>query len=332
MAGFAGIRHATISGQFALSVQAEQANADLMQTDTMQAIMAGVPLWQRAIKYGNGTASRLSMFPLRNAVMAATAEGTDPGPTAFTAVNRDLATARNAVLFSLGDDEVNRIPAGLEAIIPALSMDLVRQPNQAEMEALMALGVLGYYAFVNRLMRLVKYLASTWGTHSFGGTGTNPSYMTIDSETGQLVDAGNRGKGLWMTTRPHYELFKADVLALSGAVQYSALAQGLIGAGSSNIIHNVVPGLDAAIVADLEVVGPDTIDQIVYPQGVTIKIETPPLQSGAELIGGIGPEGTPLVTFERRRSTGSTSVISCVSWMGVGVADDNAGSKGVFAT
>lgn len=332
MAGFATLRNATITGQFSLSVQAEQANADLMQTRTMLAIMAKVARWQQAIKYGNGSATRHSLMPLRDAVMAATAEGTDPGATAFTPTNRDLATARNAILFSLGDDEVNRIPAGLEAIIPALGMDLSRQPNAAEMEALMALGVLGYFAYTNRVAALVKLLASSWGTYSFGGTGQDPTYAKINSAVGTLADAGNRGLGLWMTTRPHFEHFRDNVLSLSGAVQFSALAQRLLAVGLQTVIQDVVPGLDCAIVAGMPVSVGDTIDQILLPEGIDIKVETPRLQSGAELIGSIGPAESPLVTFERRRIAGSTSVISVVSWLGVGIADDAAGAKGTFAT
>lgn len=331
MAGFAGTRNATISGAFALSVQAEQANADVYSHQVMQAILASTPQWQRAIKYGNGTASRLSLFPLRDAVMAATAEGTDPGATTFTVTNRDLATARQAILFNLGDDEVNRIPPGLERIIPALSMDLSRQPNQAEMEALMALGTLGFYAYINRVMALVKALAGSWGTHSFGVTGTNPTFSAIRGEMGQLIDAGNRGTALWMVSRPQFEHFADNVLSLGGAVQYNAIAQNLVGPGTS-VVKNVCEGLDAGIVSGMPTNAGDTYSQIVYPEGITVKIETPPLQTGAELIGTIGSADMPLVTFERRRVAGSTSSISVVSWMGVGIADDAAGSKGTYAT
>jgi hypothetical protein len=332
MAGFDTLRNATITGRFSLQVQAEQANQDALSTETMQTVFARIPLWQQAIRYGNGSASRHSLLPLRDAVMAATAEGSDPAPTAFSPTNRDLATARNAILFSLGDDEVNRIPVGMESIIPALSMDLSQQPNQAEMEALMALGVLGYFAFVNRVMVLVKALANSWGTLSFGGSGSDPTYAVIQGLTGTMADAGNRGRGLWMTTRPHFNHFRDNVLGLSGAVQFSALAQRITEIGLQTVIKDVVPGLDCAIVTGLPVVVGDTIDQAFTPTGIDVKVETPPLQSGSELIGSIGSAEAPLVTFERRRTAGSTSVISVVSWIGVGIADDSAGAKGTFAT
>jgi hypothetical protein len=332
MAGFATLRHATISGQFALSVQAEQVNADLMTTPTMQAVMGRVPLWQKAVRYGNGTASRLSLFPLRDAVMAATAEGTDPGATTFTPVNRDLATARNAILFSLGDDEVNRIPAGLEAIIPALNMSLDTQPNQAEMEALMALGVLGYYALTNRIAALVKAIQGSWGTYSFGATGTDPTFATISNARDAMVDGGNRGRLLWLLTRPQASHYRDDVTALGGAVQWHAAAQRMVDTGMSPIVPNIIDGVDAAVVPGLTVAVGDTVGGMFTQDGLTVKIETPPIQSGAELIGTIGPAEAPLATIERRRIAGSTSVLSIVSWIGVGIADDSAGSVGTFAT
>jgi hypothetical protein len=332
MAGFASLRHATISGQFALQVQAEQVNADLMTTPVMQAVMGKVPLWQKAVRYGNGTASRLSLFPLRDAVMAATAEGTDPGATAFVPTNRDLATARNAILFSLGDDEVNRIPAGLEAIIPALNMDLSKQPSQAEMEALMALGVLGYYALTNRIAALVKAIQTSWGTYSFGGTGTDPTFAVATGARDALVDAGNRGRLLWLLTRPQGAHYRDDTVSLGGAVQWHAAAQRMVDTGMSPVIPNLLDGVDACIVPGLTVAAGDTVGGMFTADGLTVKIETPPLQSGAELVGTIGPAEAPLATIERRRIAGSTSVLSIVSWIGVGIADDSAGSKGVFAT
>lgn len=330
MAGFATLRNATLTGQFALQTQAEQVNADLMNTPTMQAVMARVPLWLSAIRYGNASATRLSILPLRDAVMAATAEGTDPVATAFTPTNRDLATARNAILFSLGDDEVGRIPAGLEAIVPALGMDLSRQPTAAEMEALMALGMLGYYALTNRIAALVKGILSSF-TATIGATGSDPTFATMEAGRDARVDAGVRERMLWMVTRPQATHYRNDVVSLSGAVQWHAAAQRMVDTGASPIIPNVIDGVDAAVVPGLTVAVGDTVGGMFPSSGITVKIETPPLQAGAELVGTIGPGGAPLATIERRRIAGSTSVLSVVSWVGVGIADD-VGAKCVFAT
>jgi hypothetical protein len=332
MAGFASLRHATISGAFALQVQAEQANDDMMQTPVMQAILGQIPRWQAAITMGNGSASRLSLLPLRDAVMAATAEGTDPGATAFVPTNRDLATARQAILFELGDDEVNRIPPGLAAVVPALNMDLSSQPTRQEMEALMTLGMLGYFAFVNRVAALVKALASSWGTYSFGTTGTNYDFAKVSGGVDDLVDAGNRGKALWLTTRAGWNQYRTDVLSKAGAIQYHAVAQRTVDPGASTVISDVYAGVDAAIVTGLPTGGGDTYDSLFFAEGVTVKVETPTLQAGAELIGTVGPANAPLVTIERRRDAGSVSKLSVVSWLGVGIADDNAGSKGIRLT
>jgi hypothetical protein len=332
MANFADLRNATMTGAFGLKVQAEQSNVDMMSTETMRAIMAATPAWQAAIRASNAAATRLSLMPVKNLVLAATAEGSDPAPSTFSPTNRDLATARNAALFEIGDDAANRIPPGLEAILPALNMSLDRNPTRQEMEALMVFGALAYHGTLNRIAKLTKDLMPSWGTLSFGGTGTNPTFTVLENARDALVKAGNRGRALWLVTMDQAAHYRDNVVSLQGAVQWHGVAQRLVDTGGTAVVQNILDGLDAARVDDLTVAVGDTVGGIFYPNGITIKIETPKLQEGAQLVGVIGDPASPLATIERRRDAGSVTKISIVSWIGVGIADDSAGSKGIFAT
>ena len=330
MAGFAGLRNATITKYFALAAAAEEGNRDIFQHPVIQEIIGRNQRYRLAMKMANATASRSSLIGLKSLVLAATGEGSDAAPSTISVTNRDLATARNNLIFSLGDDEISRIPemAGLASVA---SMSLERNPTPSEMAAMQILGEAAYWATINRMMALIRALATGWGT-DYCTTGTDMSDDKLQAGRDGIVDAGGRGRLLVMDTRPSLNHWRADIKTMLGAITLHQIGQKAVDTGATVVINDVADGVDWAVDPNMPVVVGDTDGQMIAAGAVELKVETPKIQEGAQLIGVIGDPSAPLATIERRRAAGSTTILSVVSWLAAGVLDANLGKRGRHAT
>jgi hypothetical protein len=319
-----------------MTLSANEVNKEFFMTPFFQSALSQDTAAMRALEMGNAAAARFTHWDLMAAVMAATAEGSDPGAdTNLSPTNVPITPARQAIRFSLGDDEAFRFSGsaalqGAEATL--LSMNISSMPSEQEVLAMGMIGAACMWGFINRCVVLTRNLASGFAT--VAGVAMAPLTKAVFEAA---VDAGyargNRGEAIWLDTNSGWAAVAADYAALLGAGQFSAGAQTAVDRGGSQVTGPIYRGVRHATMAAMPDDGAgSTYGAIMWPRALKIGTATPRLGGNAELVGVIGDPNAPLVTLERRRIEGSTSRLVGVCWTGVSEDQDLGGTTLIHLT
>lgn len=335
MANLAGIRNATFTFAFGKTLSTNETHREVFFTELFQSILLRDAATAAAFEMSNAVAGRLSLFDTASFAMAATAEGADPAASNFAPTNVDHTPARQAFRMDLGDDEVSRFtgPVSVEAAVASLvNMDLQASPSEQEIKAMGIVGEAAWWAYINRVMALVKALAG--GFSNVSGVALNPITRVIfEAAVDAIIGRGNRGSLLWLDNSTAWGTVSTDYAALLGAGQYSRGAQIAIDRGPTQVTDELYRGCRHATVTGLPDNGAgSTYGCIIAPEAISLRTATPKLSKNAELVGTIGNPASPLITVERRREAGSTNVISAVCWLAIQERQDGGGQTLIHTT
>jgi len=334
MAGLNALHVAAFNAGVEITLNANQANAELIASPVMQRVMSRDAALGSVLAMADATAANIATIDVAAVVGAATAEGSDAAATTLTTALIPNPAARQSITFDLGDSEDSKFRLGAlwGPLNTIARMNLSLTPTTQQIQAMGVLGAAGVWGVLNRIAVQVKALASGFATTS--GVALNVySKALFQAAVDSGFAAGNRGESLWIDNDSAWNSVSADYAAGLGAAANSAGARIAIDRGPGQVTGQLYRGCSHATVTGLPVDGlGSTYGMIVWEQALTITTATPQLIEGAILVGVIGDPSNPIATIEMRRTAGGTTRFTITFWTGISERQDLGGIKTYHAT
>lgn len=306
--------------------QALQTTAIVMAIDETIKNMGiiGAPTFQQILAMDEGLGPMFGALGISLGVatvgtgkMASTAEGTAVAATNWSAANATVTPARR---------ELGRVVSDYARSLndPLLSGEL----GPSAIATLIRDG-LGNWS--NTYVDLVAALAAS-ASYSSGTSGAAYTWNALHHLTIDMADRGAGGPKVALLSAKGVKDLGDDALSLGGAVQMAAQVQQFLQVGT-------MPGMSAAYVgrffgstdlymcSELDTDGGDTLGVAFSADGVQSKHQ--PVRLPAEAMSIFQ---SPMFSIEGRRTGGSVSRFDQVTYNGVGIKQQKAFAKIVYAT
>lgn len=312
------------------AITTRRGDAEIFAHPYVRQLVEACEAYGDLLAQANATALKYGVLDLTAAVATATAEGALPAATTITPATVNATPARQAALYEPTDDEARRLPqlsilGEISNLVDSAPATLT--PAQLQLVALCV--TMGLSALQNWIIAALKASCASM-TNTMGTTGIAMTYNAYRAGIAARRDAGARGRGLALMVRSNgWGQIETDILALGGAVQFSALGGRLVDRNSDDSLYpNVYGATDVMVTTGLPTAAADTEGGLFLPGCQTLHLSAPkPVGQRKVLL------QTPMFSlFELGYAGGSTAQYEVVFWASLDFVQQVAACKILHVT